>query len=62
MDTSPGTELVWSLAARETILSGMPEIDPEHFYCAGLKFAELPPEEMVKLLRHPCEPRALADE
>ncbi len=62
MDTSPGTMLVWSLAAREAMLTEMPEINPEHYYCALLKFCELAPEELAGLLQRPSEPAALAAE
>ncbi len=62
MDTSPGTVLVWSLAAREAMLAEMPEIEPEHLYCALLKVSELAVEEMAGLLQRPSDPAALATE
>ena len=46
MDISPGTELVWNLAAQEAMAARMESIEPEHFLCAILKFAELTDEEL----------------
>jgi len=53
MDISPGTELVWSLAAREAVLTEMAEVEPEHFFCALLKFTELSADELTGLLETP---------
>src|SRR3989338_833165 len=49
MDLSPGVELVWSLAGRETINAKAQEVEPDHFFCALLKFAELSQSELAGL-------------
>ncbi len=41
MEISPGIELVWNLAGHEAITARMEKIEPEHFFCALLKFSEL---------------------
>jgi hypothetical protein len=50
MDLSPGLQLVWLLAGRETRLSNMAEIEPEHFFCALLKFAGTSEQQITKLI------------
>lgn len=42
MELSPSINLIWRLAAGETAAGEFKEIEPEHFYMALLKFAELP--------------------
>lgn len=46
MKTSASIELIWNIAARETIAAQSKEIEPEHFFEALMKFAELPVEEV----------------
>ena len=40
MEISPGVELIWSLASREAMLAKVREVEPDHFFCALLKYAE----------------------
>ena len=49
MEISPGMELIWSLANHEAILATAREVEPDHFFCALLKFAELSNSELGAL-------------
>lgn len=49
MEISPGVELIWSLANHEAILAKAKEVEPDHFFCALLKFAELSNSELGAL-------------
>jgi hypothetical protein len=49
MEISPGVELIWSLANHEAILATAREVEPDHFFCALLKFAELSNSELGAL-------------
>lgn len=49
MRGSSSIELVWQLAARETIAAEFAEIEPEHLFSAVLKFAELPINDLENL-------------
>lgn len=49
MRISPGTELVWSLAGREAITARVAEVEPDHFFCAMLKFTELDDEDLERV-------------
>jgi hypothetical protein len=41
MELSPGVELVWWLASREAQRAKAGAVEPDHFFCALLSFAEL---------------------
>lgn len=41
MEISPGVEIIWNLAGAETRAARMKEIEPDHFFCGLLKFAEM---------------------
>ena len=62
MKASVSIELLWQLAAQEAIVGEFAEIEPEHFFAAMLKFAELPVEELGHLVRGGRVPRELATE
>jgi len=49
MKISAAVELVWELACQESVAAQFETIEPEHFFAALLKFAELPIEELAKL-------------
>lgn len=49
MKLSASTELLWQLAGKEAIAAKFKEIEPEHFWMALLKFAELPVEQTEKI-------------
>jgi hypothetical protein len=49
MEISPGVELVWGLAGRETIAARMKEVTPDHFFCGLLKLTEISDDDL-KLL------------
>ena len=49
MELSSGVELVWSLAGHETVSAKMQEVEPEHFFCALLKFSELDDDDLQKV-------------
>jgi ATP-dependent Clp protease ATP-binding subunit ClpA len=49
MKMSESMELVWNLAGREAIAAEFGSIEPEHFFEALLKFAELAPEDTRKI-------------
>jgi len=53
MDISPGTELVWRLAAAEAIAARRERIEPDHFFCALLKFSEVGTKELGVAAAHP---------
>jgi len=53
MDISPGTEFVWRLAASEAIATRRENIEPEHFFCALLKFSEVGAKELGVAAGHP---------
>ena len=55
MQISPGTQLVWSLSGSEAVNLGMPKIEPDHLYCALLKFVELNDETIARLLTTPAK-------
>lgn len=46
MELSPGTELVWVLACRETQAAKGREVEPDHFFCALLKLADMEDSEL----------------
>ena len=50
MDISPGLQLVWLMAGRETRLSKMAEIQPEHFFLALLKLADTSERQITDLI------------
>ncbi len=52
MQISPGTQLVWSLSGSEAVNLGMPKIEPDHLYCALLKFVELSDDTIARLLNN----------
>ncbi len=52
MQISPGTQLVWSLSGSEAVNLGMPKIEPDHLYCALLKFVELSDDTITRLLNN----------
>ena len=62
MKVSASIELIWNLAARESIAGCFPEIGAEHFLQALLKFAELPVEDLDKVAAGPDAARLLAGE
>ncbi|MFW6119009.1 MAG: Clp protease N-terminal domain-containing protein [Planctomycetota bacterium] len=62
MKTSASIELIWNLAAREAIAAQSQEIEPEHFFEALMKFAELPVEEVRNLSPGAEVARELASE
>lgn len=62
MDISPGTELVWNLAAQEAMAARIESIAPEHFFCAILKFAELTNGELARVVMHAGMADVLASE
>jgi hypothetical protein len=41
MEISPGVEIIWNMAGGETRAARMKEIEPDHFFCGLLKFAEM---------------------
>jgi hypothetical protein len=55
MQISPGTQLVWSLSGSEAVNLGMPKIEPDHLYCALLKFVELSDDTIARLLNNSSE-------
>lgn len=55
MQISPGTQLVWSLSGSEAVNLGMPKIEPDHLYCALLKFVELSDDTISRLLTNSSE-------
>lgn len=62
MQISPGTQLVWSLSGSEAVNLGMPKIEPDHLYCALLKFVELNDETIARLLTNSSEAPAVCEE
>ncbi|MFZ5903259.1 MAG: hypothetical protein ACOYZ8_06895 [Chloroflexota bacterium] len=52
MEISPGVELVWSLASREAVLSRVRDVEPDHFFCALLKYAEFSNSDLGNLKVH----------
>ncbi len=52
MDISPGTEFVWRLAASEAIATRRENIEPDHFFCALLKFSEVGAKELGVAAAH----------
>lgn len=46
MNISVSVDLIWNIAAQETIVANYKEIEPEHIFIALLKFAELPLEKL----------------
>lgn len=57
---SSSIELIWQLAARETVAGQFREIAPSHFLCALLKFAEIDTDEL-RGSAHGAEGLGLAD-
>jgi len=55
MQISPGTQLVWSLSGSEAINLGMSLIEPDHLFCALLKFSELDDDTITRLLNNPSD-------
>lgn len=55
MQISPGTQLVWSLSGSEAVNLGMPKIEPDHLFCALLKFVELSDDTISRLLADSSE-------
>lgn len=51
MKISPGLEIAWHLAARETVAGRWPEIEPEHFLAALTKLPVLGRGEVAAALR-----------
>jgi len=50
---SPGLELVWSLAGKEAVAAQMKEVEPDHFFCAFLKYAEISDPDLEKVAPDP---------
>ena len=50
MKTGPSMQFVWPVAAEEAMASGAREIEPGHVLCAGLKFAEIDPQQLARAL------------
>ncbi len=46
MELSPGVELVWWLASREALKARVSAVEPDHFFCALLTFAEMTDGEL----------------
>ena len=46
MELSPGVELVWWLASREALKAQVSAVEPDHFFCALLAFAEMTDGEL----------------
>lgn len=62
MELSPGVQLVWNLAAREAIAARVEEIQPEHFFCALLKFAQLEDDDLEAVAARPPVAKVLIAE
>ncbi len=62
MQISPGTQLVWSLSGSEAVNLGMPKIEPDHLYCALLKFVELSDDTISRLLNNSSEVSSVCNE
>lgn len=62
MKLSPGLQLVWNLAARETLAAAMAEIEPEHFLCAILKYVELTNADLESVAAQPVAATLLVAE
>ncbi|NUQ66364.1 MAG: hypothetical protein HUU20_28205 [Pirellulales bacterium] len=62
MKASVSIELLWQMAAQEAIAGESAEIEPEHFFAATLKFAELPVAELGNLAPGAQVPKELAAE
>ena len=62
MKASASIELLWQMAAQEAIAGEFAEIEPEHFFAAMLKFAELPIQELGNLAAGARVPEELATE
>jgi predicted dehydrogenase len=46
MELSPGIELIWLLAGREASSVQASEVEPDHFFCGLLKFADMKEDEL----------------
>ncbi len=62
MEFSPAVEVIWNLAANEAVAAQMREIEPEHFFCALLKFCDLENAELEKLAPTPLAVKGLIAE
>jgi hypothetical protein len=62
MDISSGAELVWSLAASEAKFGRFETIEPDHFFCGLLKFAETSDSELTHIAARPSVGSELIDE
>ncbi|MCZ2075598.1 MAG: hypothetical protein LC130_11445 [Bryobacterales bacterium] len=60
MKTSTSIELLWQMAAQEAIAGEFAEIEPEHFFAAVLKFAEIPVAELGNVASGAHVPEELA--
>ncbi len=62
MQISAGTQLVWSLSGSEAVNLGMPMIEPDHLFCALLKFSELDNSTINSLLNDAGDLESVYDE
>jgi ATP-dependent Clp protease ATP-binding subunit ClpA len=62
MELSPGVELTWSLAGREAQAAQMPAVEPEHFFCALLKFSEMDADDLTAVAARPAVAKVLLAE
>ncbi|MBN1259805.1 MAG: hypothetical protein JXB35_03910 [Anaerolineae bacterium] len=62
MEVSPGLELIWTMAAHEVTVAGVEMIEPDHFFCAVLKFAELDDGDLKVVAARPPVAKALIAE
>ncbi len=46
MELSPGVELIWWLASREALHARASLVEPDHFFCALLTFAEMSDDQL----------------
>ena len=46
MELSPGIELIWWLASREALHARASLVEPDHFFCALLTFAQMSDDEL----------------
>jgi ATP-dependent Clp protease ATP-binding subunit ClpA len=62
MEISPGVELTWSLAGREALAAQLPAVEPEHFFCALLKFSEMDADDLTAVAARPAVAKILLAE